>query len=163
MAKTKTAASAAPASKGAATQANATVFTRADAMAQALFARCTALTGAGYLDAAAFYMRKILEVIATSFIDRYDELGAGAQFDAFLTGRGSSRRSAGLDEKVDYLLAQGNLPPQSRSAYDDIRRYGNAAVHKTDFREDPAQHGQLLNRLQAELAAFHAMAEQDAR
>ena len=135
------------------------VFARADAVVQALFTRCRALTEAGYLDAAGFYMRKILEVVADSFIARYDELGLGADFDAFLAETGHSRPRATLDDKVDYLLARGNLPEQSRAAYDDIRRYGNAAVHRAYVREDAAQHAGLMSRLATELAAFHAMAE----
>ena len=135
------------------------VFARADAVAQALFTRCQALSQAGYLDAAGFYMRKILEVIADSFIARYDELGLGADFDSFVAETGHTRARATLDDKVDYLLARGNLPAQSQSAYDDIRRYGNAAVHRAYFREDAAQHAGLVNRLAAELSAFHAMAE----
>ncbi|MBQ3386013.1 MAG: DUF4145 domain-containing protein [Eggerthellaceae bacterium] len=135
------------------------IFKNADAVAQAVFARCTALSDAGYLDAAAFYMRKILEVIANSFIDRYDELGYGGQFDAFLSECGHDRRTCTLDDKVDYLLAKGNLPAESQATYDDVRRYGNAAVHKTYFEENPTQHKALLQRLSLELAAFHEMAE----
>ena len=135
------------------------VFAQADAVAQALYARCQALTQAGYLDAAGFYMRKILEVVADSFIARYDELGLAADFDAFLAETGHSRARASLDDKVDYLLARGNLPASSQSAYDDIRRYGNAAVHNAYFRENPEQHASLMARLAAELSAFHAMAE----
>lgn len=135
------------------------IFRNADAMARAVFARCTALSEAGYLDAAAFYMRKILEIIADSFVDRYDELGLGDEFDAFLAEAGTERRHASLDDKVDYLLARGNLPEQSRETYDDVRRYGNAAVHKTYFDENPVQHRNLLDRLSLELAAFHEMAE----
>lgn len=136
------------------------IFIQADAVVQALFARCTALSDAGYLDAAAFYMRKILEVIASSFIDRYDELGLGAQFDDFLAESGQVRTHASLDDKVDYLLAKGNLPEESRSTYDDVRRYGNAAVHKTYFEENAVQHAALLERLAVELAAYHEMALQ---
>ena len=136
------------------------IFRQADAVVQALYARCMALSQAGYLDAAAFYMRKILEVIATSFIDRYDELGYGSQFDEFLAESGQVRFRASLDDKVDYLLAKGNLPEQSQSTYDDVRRYGNAAVHRTYFEENPTQHAQLLERLSQELAAFHQMAEE---
>ena len=136
------------------------IFIQADAVVQALFARCTALSDAGYLDAAAFYMRKILEVIASSFIDRYDELGLGAQFDEFLAESGQTRSRVSLDDKVDYLLARGNLPEESRATYDDVRRYGNAAVHKTYFEENPVQHAALLERLGIELSAYHAMAEQ---
>lgn len=135
------------------------IFKNADAVAQAVFARCTALSDAGYLDAAAFYMRKILEIIANSFIDRYDELGYGGQFDTFLAECGHDRRTCTLDDKVDYLLAKGNLPAESQATYDDVRRYGNAAVHKTYFEENAARHKELLNRLALELAAFHEMAE----
>lgn len=135
------------------------IFRQADAVAQAVYTRCRALSEAGYLDAAAFYMRKIIEIIATSFIDRYDELGMAAQFDRFLAESGQERYRATLDDKVDYLLAMGNLPDQSRETYDAVRRYGNAAVHKTYFEENPAHHMDLLGRLGAELAAFHAMAE----
>lgn len=136
------------------------VFRQADAVAQAVYTRCVALSNAGYLDAAAFYMRKIIEIIATSFIDRYDELGLGAQFEQFLSETGEERFRATLDDKVDYLLVRGNLPEASRDTYDAVRRYGNAAVHKTYFEEDPIHHADLLHRLGAELAAFHAMAEQ---
>ncbi len=135
------------------------IFRQADAVVQAVHTRCLALSEAGYLDAAAFYMRKIIEIIATSFIDRYDELGLGAQFDQFLAAGGQDRRQATLDDKVDYLLARGNLPEQSRATYEDVRRYGNAAVHKTYFEENAAQHNELLSRLGAEVTAFHAMAE----
>ena len=136
------------------------VFKNADAVAQAVFARCVALSDAGYLDAAAFYMRKILEIIATSFIDRYDELGLGEQFNTFLAESGEERHYATLDDKVDYLLAKGNLPEQSRETFDAVRRYGNAAVHKTYFEENPTQHRMLLERLSLELSAFHDMAQQ---
>ncbi len=127
-------------------------------MVQARYNRCLALSEAGYLDAAAFYMRKIIEVIADSFIDRYDELGYGAQFEQFLAESGNNRTYATLDDKVDYLLERGNLPEQSRVTYEDVRRYGNVAVHKVDFVENAAQHNQLLARLSAEIAAFHNMA-----
>lgn len=136
------------------------IFVQADDVVQALYTRCMALSDAGYLDAAGFYMRKILEVIASSFIDRYDELGLDAQFDEFLAQNGVVRYRATLDDKVDYLLARGNLPAESRATYDDVRRYGNAAVHKTYFEEDPAYHAELLERLSRELAAFHTMALQ---
>ena len=137
------------------------VFKQADAMVQAVWTRCLALSEAGYLDAAAFYMRKILEIIAGSFIDRYDELGLGAQFEQFLAESGQGRAYATLDDKVDYLLLRGNLPEQSKATYDDVRHYGNAAVHKTFFREDAAQHRALLERLALEIAAYHAMAEEN--
>lgn len=143
-------------------QTPSVIFRNADAMAEAVFSRCQAISMAGYFDAGAFYMRKILEIVTTSFVDRYDELGMGAAFDSFLSQRGHDRRSATLDDKVDYLLQQGNLPAESRATYDDIRKYGNAAVHKTYFTEDADQHQKLLERLERELVAFHAMVEADA-
>ena len=48
-----------------------------------------------------------------------------------------------------------------RDAYDAVRTYGNAAVHKTDFREDPRQHAELMRRLDAELTSFYRMAMGD--
>ena len=104
-------------------------------------------------------MRKIIEVIADSFVERYRELGRGAEFEIFCRRNGRSTYS--LNEKVDFLCSQENIPAASRDAYDAVRTYGNAAVHKTDFREDPRQHAELMRRLDAELTSFYRMAMGD--
>ena len=135
------------------------VFVNAYRRAYALRERALRAADAGLYDAAAFYMRKIIEVIADSFVERYRELGRGAEFEIFCRRNGRSTYS--LNEKVDFLCSQENIPAASRDAYDAVRTYGNAAVHKTDFREDPRQHAELMRRLDAELTSFYRMAMGD--
>ena len=84
-------------------------FVDADKTARKLYQRCITATEAGLYDAAAFYMRKVLEVIASSFIDRYDEIGQGEVFNDFLEHRHRTRKTMSLDDKIDFLLDQRHL------------------------------------------------------
>ena len=124
------------------------VFVNAYRCAYELRERALRAADAGLYDAAAFYMRKIIEVVADSFIERYQEIGRGAEFECFCRRNNRS-------------CSQENIPAASRDAYDAVRTYGNAAVHKTDFREDPRQHAELMRRLDAELTSFYRMAMGD--
>jgi len=132
-------------------------FVDADRIARKLYQRCITATEAGLYDAAAFYMRKVLEVIASSFIDRYDEIGQGEVFNDFLEHRRRNRKTMSLDDKIDFLLDQGNIPNSSKKTYNAIRKYGNAAVHEVDFEEDVVKHLDLMVELENELHAFRLM------
>ncbi len=80
------------------------VFVNAYRRAYELRERALRAADAGLYDAAAFYMRKIIEVIADSFVERYRELGRGAEFEIFCRRNGRSTYS--LNEKVDFLCSQ---------------------------------------------------------
>ena len=122
----------------------------------ALHQRATIAANNGLYDAAAFYMRKTLEVVADSFLAHYSLMGQEWRFAQFCNTL--NRRKPSLDDKIDFLLSQSNIPQSSRDTYDAIRKYGNAAVHKTQFVESPAQHARMMNMLVAEMNAFHKMA-----
>jgi len=134
------------------------VFIDAYARAFELYERSRKVGEAGYYDAAAFYMRKILEVIADSFLAHYANVGIGWMFQQYCASR--HRSSPSLDDKIDFLLEQNSIPQSSRSTYDAVRRYGNAAVHKPDYRENPRQHEAMMQSLAVELNAFYQMAMQ---
>ena len=132
------------------------VFVRAYETMFALYQRAIVAANNGLYDAAAFYMRKILEVVADSFLDHYSLIGQGWRFGQYFGAY--TRRKPTLDDKIDFLLSQSNIPKTSRDTYDAIRMYGNAAVHKTNFVENPAQHNRMMDLLAAEITAFHKMA-----
>jgi len=134
------------------------VFIDAYARAFELYERSKKVGEAGYFDAAAFYMRKILEVIADSFLAYYANTGSGWMFQQYCASK--YRNSPSLDDKIDFLLEQKSIPQSSRSTYDAVRRYGNAAIHKPDYRENPKQHDAMMQALAVELIAFHQMAMQ---
>lgn len=149
--------------KGAAATASP-IFLEAYSRAYTLYKRCNACAEAGMIDASAFYMRKTLEVIATSFIDEYERLGAGQPFVDFCLKRGhlgpKGTIAPTLDDKVDFLLAQKNIPAESEKAYDAIRKYGNAAVHEPAFEENAKKNAQMMKLLEKELIEFYRMAQQ---
>ena len=80
------------------------VFVNAYRCAYELRERALRAADAGLYDAAAFYMRKIIEVVADSFIERYQEIGRGAEFECFC--RRNNRSTYSLNEKVDFLCSQ---------------------------------------------------------
>ncbi|MDD6786179.1 MAG: DUF4145 domain-containing protein [Eggerthellales bacterium] len=149
--------------KKAAAQAASPIFLEAYSRAFTLYKRCKLCAEQGMLDASAFYMRKTLEVIATSFIDEYERLGMGQPFVDFCLKKGhlgpKGTIAPTLDDKVDYLLQQNNIPAESEKAYDAIRQYGNAAVHEAAFAEDPKQNAKMLKLLESELLQFYEMAK----
>ena len=122
----------------------------------ALYQRATVAANNGLYDAAAFYMRKILEVVADSFLSHYSVIGQEWRFAQYCGVY--NRRNPSLDDKIDFLLSQSNIPKTSRDTYDAIRKYGNAAVHKTNFVENQAQHNRMMGLLSVEITAFHRMA-----
>jgi hypothetical protein len=134
------------------------VFIDAYSKMFALHERATTAGNAGLYDAAAFYMRKILEVVADSFLTNYVQMGQAWRFDQFC--KSLYYRNPSLDNKIDFLLSQSNIPLRSKNTYDAIRKYGNAAVHKTDFSENPHQHAAMMNLLAVELNEFYIMAMQ---
>ena len=69
---------------------------------------------------------------------------AGRDVDIGIENCYANPREVGADRLVNAVSA--------------VRKYGNAAVHKTDFREDPRQHAELMRRLDVELTSFYRMA-----
>jgi len=134
----------------------AQVFLDAYTKIYKLYERSKIAAQAGLYDAAAFYMRKILEVIADSFLTHYSNCGNGWMFEQYCQSIRHNKPS--LDDKVDFLLAQSNIPQTARNTYDTIRQYGNAAVHKADYRENPHQHVEMMRLLEIEINAFYRMA-----
>ena len=135
---------------------NNQVFINAYARMFSLHERAVLAGNMGLYDAAAFYMRKTLEVIADSFLTSYAQMGNAWMFDNYCHSVGHFKPS--LDDKIDFLLRQNNIPQSSRETYDAIRMYGNAAVHKVDFNENPTQHVRMMNLLANEMSAYHIMA-----
>ncbi|MCL1796758.1 MAG: DUF4145 domain-containing protein [Eggerthellaceae bacterium] len=134
----------------------AQVFIDAYAKIYNLHERSRAAAQAGLYDAAAFYMRKIIEVITDSFLNHYANTGNGWMFEQFCWSNGHDRPS--LDDKIDFLLLQSNIPQTSRNTYDAVRQYGNAAVHKVDFQEGFQKHFEMMRLLEVEIKAFYQMA-----
>ena len=138
------------------------VFLEAYSRAFTLYRRAKACAEADMIDASAFYQRKALEVIATSFIDEYQRLGMGQPFVDFCLKKGhlgpKGSIAPTLDDKIDFLLAQKNIPAESEKAYDAIRQYGNAAVHEAAFKEDAKKNAKMIKLLENELLQFYQMA-----
>ena len=139
------------------------LFKTAYKNAYVLYQRSTLCADQKMYDAAAFYMRKCLEVIATSFIDEYERLGIAEPFRQLCAQRGhvgkKGELNPTLDDKVDFLLAQKNIPPSSEKAYDAIRKYGNSAVHEAGFKKSAKKHAQMQQLLEDELVQFFEMAK----
>ena len=146
------------------TEPSNALFQEAYTRAFTLYKRCKACADANMIDACAFYMRKTLEIISTSFIAEYERLGIDQPFRDFCLKRGHISKKGTiaptLDDKIDFLIEHKNIPAESKKAYDAIRAYGNAAVHESDFAEDAKKNKKMMQLLENELRQFYEMARE---